>query len=158
MSDNAGHSQGKTIFAYKIRKETKVSVKVEFWAECGNVVAEFLNENIASYIAQIEDAISEGVECLNYLDGSYVMPSSLLASLKRDFSSYIVRVNDANNSGASTPNCKDTQSRTKASAQVMPARQISKTNAICKSSAAENFPVLSIRRGRSTLISQTTKL
>lgn len=148
MSDNAGQSQGKTIFAYKIRKETKASVKVEFWAECGNVVAEFLNENIASYIAQIEDAISEGVESLNYLDGSYVMPSSLLASLKRDFSSYIVRVNDANNSGASTPNCKDTQSRTKASAMAsLPSRQISSSNT-----------AIHTKNGRTSVVIGTRKL
>lgn len=148
MSDNAGHSQGKTIFAYKICKETKTSVKIEFWSEGGNVVAEFLNTDIVYYIAQIENAVFDGAEYLNYLDGTYVMPSNLLVNLKRDFSSYIQRVNDADNSGAYTPNCKDTQSRAKASAMAsLPSRQISSSNT-----------AIHTKNGRTSIVIGTRKL
>ena len=155
MAETAQQSQGKTqnpkIFAFAIKGKDFFSIHADFFAFGGRFSFSFLRRDLASGIPQIEyDACGNLV--LNLGGRIFDISPKLLKDLKIA----LKEANDAKSLGAAP--ISNSPMRANASAQVMPARQISKTNAICKSSAAESFPVLSIRRGRSTLISQTTKL
>ena len=156
MTETTQASQEKTrnpkIFAFAIKGKDFFCIHVDFFAFGGRFSFSFLRRDLASGIPQIEyDACGNLV--LNLGGRIFDISPKLLGELKIA----IREANDANSLGAAP--ISNSPMRANASAQGnpgSPARQISKTNAICKPSAAESFPVLSIRRGRSTLISKTT--
>lgn len=155
MANSAHQSQDKIpnpkIYAFALRGKDFFNVYVEFFAFGGRFKFSFPRHNIVS-LPQIE--YDAGGNLILNLGGRIF---DISPKLLKDLKIALKEANDAKSLGANL-NGKEMPTRANASAQVIPARQISKTNAICKSSAAESFPVLSIRRGRSTLISQTTKL
>lgn len=154
MANSAHQSQDKIrnpkIYAFALKGKDFFNVYVEFFAFGGRFNFPFPRRNIVS-VPQIE--YDAGGNLILNLGGRIF---DISPKLLKDLKIALKEANDANSLGAAhisnSPMCAN------ASAQVIPARQISKSNAICKSFAAESFPVLSIRRGRSTLISQTTKL
>lgn len=156
MTETAQTSQEKiafdssSIYAFAIRRHDYFNIYAEFFTYSSRFNYAFIKRELEEAIAQIDQAIASGELYFCANGKQYPMPAHLMRELRNSLKSHVVSANGGSDAQVSDRGLYEIpaarhSAKTQASAQVLPARQLSS-------------PAVHTKNGRTSVVIGTRKL